>query len=78
MPTTQGRSNDKSSPITARRVLVALLGLAALAFVVQNTNTVDIKWLMFGFSAPQWMMAVLLLGVGFVVGWFVGRPNRKD
>jgi hypothetical protein len=39
---------------------------------------VDIKWLMFGFSAPQWMMAVLLLGVGFVVGWFVGRPNRKD
>ena len=71
MPTTQGRSNDKSSPITARRVLVALLVLASLAFVVQNTNTVDIKWLMFGFSAPQ-------LGVGFVVGWFVGRPNRKD
>ncbi len=78
MPNTQNRRSEKPSPITARRVVVALLVVAAVAFIIQNTNTVDISWLMFGFSAPQWLMTVMLLAVGFVVGWFVGRPGRKD
>jgi len=69
---------EKPSPITPRRVVAALLVAAAAAFVLQNTDTIDVSWLFFGFSAPLWLVTVILLGVGFVVGWFVGRPNRRD
>lgn len=71
-------SGDRPSPITPRRVIIALLVAAAVAFVVQNTNTIDVSWLFFGFSAPLWLLTVILLAVGFVVGWFVGRPSRRD
>lgn len=70
--------SDRPSPITPRRVLVVLLVAAAAAFVVQNTDTIDVSWLVFGFSAPLWLLTVILLLVGFVVGWFVGRPSRRD
>lgn len=70
--------SDKPSPVTPRRVIAALLAAAAVAFVVQNTNAIDVSWLVFGFSAPLWLLTVILLAVGFVIGWFVGRPNRRD
>jgi uncharacterized integral membrane protein len=58
-------------------VAIAVLAVALVAFVVQNTATVDLDWLMFGFSAPLWLMIVLIGAVGFVIGYFVGRPGRK-
>lgn len=68
----------KPSPITPRRVLVVLLLAAVVAFVVQNTSAIELSWLFFGFSAPLWLLAVILLAVGFVIGWFVGRPSRRE
>ena len=70
--------SEKPSPITPRRVLVGLLVAAAAAFVIQNTQPIDVSWLFFGFEAPLWLTTVILLVVGFVVGWFVGRPSRRD
>ena len=69
---------DKPSPITPRRVVAVLLMAAAVAFVVQNTNSIEVSWLFFGFSAPLWLLTLILLAVGFVIGWFVGRPDRRD
>ena len=77
-PRPNPQRDDKPSPITPRRVLVALLVVAALFFVFQNTNTIDVSWLFFGFSAPLWLLTVILLAVGFVIGWFVGRPSRRE
>jgi uncharacterized integral membrane protein len=70
--------NAKPSPITPRRVVIALLVVAAVIFIVQNTSETDVSWLFLGFSAPLWLLTVVLLGVGFVVGWLVGRPSRSD
>lgn len=77
-PRPNSASADTPSPITPRRVVAAILVAAAVAFIVQNTNTIEVTWLFFGFSAPLWLLTVVLLAVGFVVGWFVGRPARRD
>lgn len=68
-PTQQGTSTPKI-------VAIVVLAGALLAFIVQNTNTVDLDWLMFGFSAPLWLMITLVGAVGFVIGYFIGRPGR--
>ena len=61
---------------TPRNIIAVLLALGLLAFVVQNTNRVDLNWLFFGFSAPLWLMIAGVGIVGFVIGWFVGRPGK--
>lgn len=73
-PAAESNSNGVSTP---KMVAIAVLAGALVAFVVQNTATVDLDWLMFGFSAPLWLMIVLVGAVGFVIGYFVGRPGRK-
>jgi len=70
----ESNNNGVSAP---KMVAIAVLAVALVAFVVQNTATVDLDWLMFGFSAPLWLMIVLIGAVGFVIGYFVGRPGRK-
>lgn len=75
-PTPQ--QGGKPSPITPRRVVVILLVAAAAAFVLQNTSSIEVSWLFLGFSAPLWLLTLILLAAGFVIGWFVGRPSRRD
>ena len=77
-PRPNSQQPARSSPITPRRVVVVLLIAAAVAFVVQNTETTQISWTLFQFDAPLWLLTIVLLVIGFVIGWFVGRPNRKD
>lgn len=75
-PNEQG--GNKPSPITPRRVLIVLLIAAAAAFVIQNTQSIEVSWLFLGFSAPLWLLTLILLALGFVIGWFIGRPSRRD
>jgi uncharacterized integral membrane protein len=58
-------------------VAIVVLAIALLAFIIQNTAEVDLDWLMFGFSAPLWLMITIIGAVGFVIGYFVGRPGRS-
>jgi uncharacterized integral membrane protein len=66
----------KDGTSTPKIVAIVVLGVALLAFIIQNTAKVDLDWLVFGFSAPLWLMITLIGAVGFVIGYFVGRPGR--
>lgn len=67
----------KQGMSTPKIVAIVVLAAALLAFITQNTATVDLDWLMFGFSAPLWLMIAIIGLVGFVIGYFVGRPGRS-
>jgi uncharacterized integral membrane protein len=54
----------------------ALLLLAALLFVVQNTEGTSFNFLWFEFDWPLWIMLVVLAAVGAAVFWFVARRRR--
>jgi uncharacterized integral membrane protein len=68
----------KQGTSTPKIVAIVVLAVALLAFIVQNTASVALDWLFFGFSAPLWLMITLIGAVGFVIGYFVGRPGRAD
>jgi uncharacterized integral membrane protein len=69
---------SKQGTSTPKIVAIVVLAVALLAFIVQNTASVALDWLFFGFSAPLWLMITLIGAVGFVIGYFVGRPGRAD
>jgi uncharacterized integral membrane protein len=62
---------------TPKIVAIVVLAIALLAFIIQNTAEVKLDWLVFEFGAPLWLMITIIGAVGFVIGYFVGRPGRS-
>ncbi len=54
-----------------------VLVVAALLFVVQNTEATRFDFLWFEFEWPLWVMLVVFAAVGAVVFWFLARRRRK-
>jgi uncharacterized integral membrane protein len=65
------------TPVTADQVRrfgpPALIGLAALLFIFQNTNEVRFNFLFIDFEWPLWIMLLVFAAVGAVVFWAVSR-----
>jgi uncharacterized integral membrane protein len=64
-----------------RLVVGAVLGVALILFVVQNTQSVQLNWLTFTFQTQQWILLVIVaaitLGLANVVGHLVRRGRRR-
>lgn len=54
-----------------------LLAVAALLFVVQNTDDASFNFLWFEFVWPLWIILVVFALVGAAIFWFVARRRRK-
>ena len=61
------------------KVYAALILLTlALLFAVQNAAPVQVRFLFWGFSSSLAVLMVLLLGIGLLAGWIMGRLlNRR-
>jgi hypothetical protein len=55
---------DDGGPNVARLVVGVVIAAAIIIFVAQNTDSMQIKFLVFSFDAPRWIMFVILLGLG--------------
>ncbi len=64
--------------LTARRIVGIVIAVVALIFVFSNTAEVTLKWLWLDVSAPGWVMLLVLLVAGFLVGFMIGRKKYKD
>lgn len=60
-----------------RTVAIAVLAAAAGAFIAQNTKKTQLNWLFFDFKASLWLMLLIVLGVGVVIGYFLARSRAK-
>jgi uncharacterized integral membrane protein len=62
-----------------RRIVVAVLVVAVLVvFAALNFRPVRVNFLVFTTRARVVTVILLAAVLGFVVGWFVGRPTRDE
>ena len=83
-PTTEGPG--KKSPWTPRRIILGVIALYALIVVLANRHSVDVNFVVFTTSASLFVVLLLAIAFGFVVGWLFDdirdrrrrRTNRTD
>lgn len=52
-------------------------GILLLIFVLQNMTVVEIRFLFWQFSVSRAIMIILLLIIGFAIGWVLHGIYRK-
>jgi uncharacterized integral membrane protein len=60
---------------TKHIITVILVGLV-IVFVLQNTQTVEVRLLAWTVSMSRALMLLLTLLIGIIAGWLVGRPKH--
>jgi lipopolysaccharide assembly protein A len=71
---TAGPQGRRPSP---KLIVAGILAVLAAVFIAQNTDSVGLTLLFFDFSAPAWLMFVILLLVGVAIG-FLLRGSKKE
>lgn len=54
-----------------------LLGAALTTFVVQNTESTEVKWLVFEFRQPLWVVLLVTAATTLVVTELLGAARRR-
>jgi uncharacterized integral membrane protein len=61
------------------RLLIALVVIVVLViFAIVNFNPVHVNFVLFEARARVVTVIAIAAALGFVVGWFVGRPAREE
>lgn len=63
--------------LSPRQIVGIVVGVIALIFVFSNTGQVSLNWLFLSFTAPGWVMLLILLAAGFVTGFGLARSRYK-
>jgi uncharacterized membrane protein YciS (DUF1049 family) len=74
-----GRGEPDRSPrsgVSFRQVVIAVLAVVLIAFGIANFDKVEVNFLLFDSQARLFTVIVVAGGLGFVIGYFVGRPGR--
>ena len=66
------------SGIGAKRVVIAILAIVLIVFAIANFRQVRVNFLLFDTDARLVTVIVVAAALGFVIGYFVGRPNRMQ
>ena len=73
-----GPAEGRRTGVSARQVLIFLLVLVLIIFGVANFKIVEVNFLLFTAEARVVTVIVVAAILGFVAGYFVGRPGRED
>jgi uncharacterized integral membrane protein len=66
------------SGVTPRQILIGLFALLLIVFAVANSRRVEVNFLLFE-SQARVVTVIAVAGIlGFVTGYFVGRPGRAE
>jgi putative membrane protein len=60
-----------------RNIIFVCLIALVLIFVVQNTQVVEFRFLVWTLSMSRALMLFGTLAIGFIAGWLLTRPRRK-
>jgi uncharacterized integral membrane protein len=74
-----GRSEPTEPPrsgVSFRQVVIAIVAVVLIAFAIANFNSVKVNFLLFDTQARLVTVIVVASGLGFVIGYFVGRPGK--
>jgi uncharacterized integral membrane protein len=62
--------------IKPRHVVITLFAIVLLAFAIVNFDYVDVSFLVFETRARLVTVIAVAAALGFVIGYFTGRPGR--
>jgi uncharacterized integral membrane protein len=62
--------------IRPRHVVIVLFAIVLTAFAIANFRYVEVSFLLFETRARLVTVIVVAAGLGFVIGYFAGRPTR--
>lgn len=74
-PVTGARKRDRD--VTPRMIVAVVALLAAATFVLQNGNRVKTTFLFFDGRWPLWLVIVLSIGLGVLLGQAFGLLRRR-
>ena len=60
-----------------RNIVFICLIAFVLIFVVQNTEVVEFRFLVWTISMSRALMLFGTLAIGFIIGWLLNLPKRK-
>ena len=60
-----------------RNIVFACLIVVVLIFVVQNTQVVEFRFLVWTISISRALMLFGALAIGFIAGWLLTLPKSK-
>jgi len=66
------------SGVTPRQALIAVLAILLLAFGIANFERVEVSFLLFSTQARVITVIAVAGALGFVIGYFIGRPTREQ
>jgi uncharacterized integral membrane protein len=80
------RGDERPSPgeagrrrgISVAQVLAAIAVILLVIFAIANSRRVDVNFLFFTSRARVVTVIVVSAILGFVIGYYVGRPRRAD
>ena len=69
----------RKSPWTPRRIILLVVVVYGLILVIANRNNVAVNFVFFKTEASLFVVLILALAVGFVVGWLFDdlRERRR-
>lgn len=77
-PSNVHKGNDRIGfGIIVTAVILVVLGI----FVAQNLDPTKVEFLFFSFTLPLWIVAVIFLALGIVLGWiwrWVSRRRNRE
>jgi uncharacterized integral membrane protein len=64
--------------LSGKWIAAIVAGVLLLIFAIQNSEKVDVDFWVFDAEVRIVSVIVLSAVLGFVIGWFVGRPSRMQ
>jgi putative membrane protein len=64
--------------MTAKRIAFIVLGLLFAAFVVQNAQVVELRFLFWKAQASRALVLLGTFALGLIAGWLSGWVRKKD
>jgi uncharacterized integral membrane protein len=58
-------------------IVSAVILVALVVFIIQNLEEVGVEFLFLSFAFPLWLVAVIFLALGVVLGWFWRWMSRR-
>jgi len=71
-----GRGSEPRSGVSPRWIVAGIAIVVLLVFALQNSERVDVDFLVFDTQARVVVVILVSALIGFVVGWLIGRPSR--
>ncbi len=72
------RGGGRTVGISARQILVALAVVILVVFAIANFKSVEVNFLAFTTQARLVTVILVSAGLGFVIGYLVGRPGAAE